>query len=326
MHNYIVVNRVVVAALFLLSAMSFTIRPVAAGGANYFPNIPLITHEGKKVNLYDDLIKDKVVVINFIYTSCPNSCPLETARLRAVQELLGDRVGRDIFMYSITIDPEVDTVQVLSHYAEKFNIGPGWVFLTGKEDDIILLRKKLGLYMDEIQSDDNMDHNLTMIVGNETTGKWIKRSPFDNPKGLANLIGYDLFDGVIPRKGAKSYASVPEVSKLSRGQYLYRTRCTACHTLGQGDGLGPDLLGVVAKRDSKWLTRWLKVPDKMLAEKDPIAMQLFAQYQELAMPNLQLSDIDVAALIDYMATESRRIAMANVEAPAKDEQANHKHH
>ncbi|OUS28806.1 electron transporter SenC [Thalassotalea sp. 42_200_T64] len=326
MRNYILVSRVVLAALFLVSAMNLTIRPAAAAGGNYFPNIPLITHNGKKVHLYDDLLKDKVVVINFIYTSCPNSCPLETARLRAVQELLGDRVGRDIFMYSITIDPEVDTVQVLNHYADKFNIGPGWLFLTGKEDDIILLRKKLGLYMDEIQNGDDLDHNLTMIVGNEATGKWIKRSPFDNPKGLANLIGYDLFDGMVPRKGAKSYASVPEVSKLSRGQYLYRTRCIACHTLGLGDGLGPDLLGVVDKRDRTWLARWLKVPDKMLAEKDPIAMKLFAQYQELAMPNLQLSDIDVAALIDYMAAESRRIAMTNVEAAVKDEPDNHKHH
>ncbi|KGJ99316.1 SCO family protein [Thalassotalea sp. ND16A] len=326
MHNDKIVIKVMLAALCLVSALSLAIRPAGAGGASYFPNIALITHHGNKVHLYDDLLKDKVVVINFIYTSCPNSCPLETARLRAVQELLGERVGRDIFMYSITIDPEVDTVQVLNHYAEKFDIGPGWVFLTGKEDDIILLRKKLGLYMDEIQNGDELDHNLTMIVGNEATGKWIKRSPFDNPKGLANLIGYDLFDGMVARTGAKSYASVPEVSKPSRGQYLYRTRCTACHTLGQGDGLGPDLLGVVAKRDRTWLARWLKVPDEMLAEKDPIAMQLFAQYQQLAMPNLQLSDIDVAALIDYMAAESRRITMTNVEASAKDEQFDHKNH
>ena len=76
-------------------------------GANYFPNVPLVTHEGKPVRFFDDLIKDKVVAINFIYTSCPDSCPLETARLKEVRSILGDRVGRDVFMYSITIDPDL---------------------------------------------------------------------------------------------------------------------------------------------------------------------------------------------------------------------------
>jgi len=65
------------------------------------------------------------VAINFIYTSCPNSCPLETARLMKVKRILGDRVGRDVFLYSITIDPERDTPEVLKEYAEKFQIGPG---------------------------------------------------------------------------------------------------------------------------------------------------------------------------------------------------------
>ena len=116
-------------------------------GANYFPNVPLVTHEGKSVRFFDDLLEDKVVVVNFIYTSCENACPLDTARLAKVQQILGDRVGRDIFMYSITIDPERDTPEVLARYAERFHVGPGWLFLTGKEEDILLLRKKLGLYI-----------------------------------------------------------------------------------------------------------------------------------------------------------------------------------
>ncbi len=85
----------------------------ARWGASYFPNVPLVTHEGKSVRFFDDLIKDKVVLINFVYTSCEDSCPLETARLAVVQRILGDRVGRDVFMYSITVDPETDTPEVL---------------------------------------------------------------------------------------------------------------------------------------------------------------------------------------------------------------------
>jgi protein SCO1/2 len=282
--------------------------PASQGmGAGYFPNIPLTTHEGEKVLFYDDLVAGKTVAINFIFTSCPDSCPAETAKLVRVQEELGDRVGQDIFMYSISIDPEYDTPEVLKAYRKKFAIKPGWTFLTGDEDDIILLRKKLGLYMDEIQNEDN-DHNLTFIVGNDNTGKWIKRSPFDNPKVLANLIGYDLFGGQVFRKNAKSYANVPPAPDFSKGEYLFRTRCESCHTIGGGETrLGPDLAGVTDRREPAWLTRWLKEPDKMLKEGDPTAVQLFEQYQQIAMPNLRLEDEEVTALIDHMRLESRRL-------------------
>src|SRR5580765_3024325 len=115
-------------------------------GANYFPNIELTTQDGKTVHFYDDLIKGKMVAIDLIYTTCQYSCPLETARLAQVQKMLGDRVGKDIFFYSITIDPDRDTPKVLKEYAEKYHIGAGWTFLTGKKADIDRISKKLGLY------------------------------------------------------------------------------------------------------------------------------------------------------------------------------------
>ena len=105
-------------------------------GANHFPNIELITQDGKKVHFYDDLIKGKIVAIDLIYTTCQYSCPLETARLAQVQKKLGDRVGKDIFFYSISIDPKHDTPDVLKAYVEQFHVGPGWTFLTGKKEDI----------------------------------------------------------------------------------------------------------------------------------------------------------------------------------------------
>ncbi|MDV6343326.1 SCO family protein [Nitrosomonas sp. Is37] len=70
---------------------------------------------------------------------------MEAARLRHLQKLLGDRVGRDVFIYSITINPAHDTPTVLKQYAEKFGVAPGWQFFTGKEADITLLRQKLGI-------------------------------------------------------------------------------------------------------------------------------------------------------------------------------------
>ena len=78
-------------------------------GKDYFPNVDLVNQDGKTLKFYDDLIKDKVVAINFIYTHCGDSCPAETASLKRVQALLGDSVGKDVFFYSISIDPDHDT-------------------------------------------------------------------------------------------------------------------------------------------------------------------------------------------------------------------------
>src|SRR6266851_9194227 len=113
-------------------------------GADYFPNVPLTTQDGTSVRLYDDLLKGKAVAINLMYTSCKDECPLETARLAQLQRLLHDRVGKDLFLYSISIDPRHDTPEVLKEYADKFGVGPGWLFITGRLDDIQLIARKLG--------------------------------------------------------------------------------------------------------------------------------------------------------------------------------------
>jgi protein SCO1/2 len=276
-------------------------------GADYFPNVPLVNQDGQTLHFYDDVIKGRVVALNFIFTSCEDSCPMETAKLRQVQEVLGDRVGRDVFMYSITIDPARDTPAALKKYAEKFHVKPGWQFLTGTKADINLLRTKLGLFREQIPEEDLGDHNLSLIVGNEATGQWMKRSPFDNPKILARVLGDQLHNFAVRNVAMKSYAEAKPLPAFSRGEYLFRGRCSSCHSIGGGDSMGPDLLGVVAQRDRAWLVRWLKRPDQMLAEQDPIAVALFAKFKELPMPNLQLNDIEVTDLIEYLESETNRI-------------------
>jgi protein SCO1/2 len=280
-------------------------------GGDYFSNISLLTQEGKTVRFYDDLIKDKVVAINFMFTHCPDACPAETANMRLVQKTLGDRVGRDIFFYSISIDPEHDTPAVLKEYSERFRIGPGWIFLTGKRADIDRLRKKLGLYSEENPGEKTQNHNISLIVGNESTGQWIKRSPFDEPKVLARLLSYSLQRVPVAKPQPVSYAEAQRLPNLSRGEDLYRSRCDSCHSLGKEDGLGPGLAGVTEKRDRVWLARWLKAPDRLLAEKDPIATQLFSRYNKLPMPNLRLSNADVEALITYMAHADKAKRVGN---------------
>lgn len=283
-------------------------------GADYFPNIALTTHTGESVRFFDDLIKDKVVVVNFIFTSCAKACPLETARLKKVYDILGDRVGEDVFLYSISIDPETDTPEVLADYVQRFGIGEGWTFLTGDRDEIITLRKKLGLFIEEIQ-DDPTDHNLSLIIGNQRTGQWMKRSPMENPYFLAMQIGGWLHSWKMPSMNPDSYENAPELRPVTRGEELFRTRCAACHTIGDGDVMntakslvGPDLLAVTKRRERAWLERWLAEPDAMLAEGDPIATALYAQFNRIAMPNLELNPFEVGALLEYLEVESERVA------------------
>lgn len=274
-------------------------------GADYFPNTTLITEEGKKVKFFDDLIKDKVVAINFIYTTCADSCPLETAHLVKVQKLMGDRLGKDVFFYSISIDPEHDTAPVLKEYKERFKAK--WTFLTGDKDEINHLRKKLGLYIDEIDDGSN-NHNISMIIGNQRTGRWMKRSPFENPHVLADQIGHWLTDWKTAKKG-NDYSQAPQLRDFLPGEELFRTRCAACHEMTgdmNNEGIGPDLLGVHLRRERKWLVRWLKEPDKMLEEKDPLAVALFNQYNQVTMPNMRLNRKEVFDLLSFFEAEYNR--------------------
>jgi protein SCO1/2 len=279
-------------------------------GANYFPNAPLITQDGKTVHFYDDLLKGKMVAVDLIYTSCHFSCPLETARMAQVQKLLGDRVGKDIFFYSISIDPARDTPAQLKAYAKKYHAGPGWLFLTGKKQDIELISKKLGLYTD---TDINQDgHISSLMLGDEPNGQWVRQSAVDNPRFLFNAITDLLNHGQTHGKvgTGRSYAEVGEMH-VDRGQYLFATRCIACHTIGHGDKIGPDLMGVTNVRKRDWLTRFIATPDQVMAAKDPVALALFKRYNKVQMPNLQLGREDVRLLIEYMQTQSEAASTQN---------------
>jgi protein SCO1/2 len=279
-------------------------------GANYFPNVTLTTEDGASVRFYDDLIKGKIVAINLIYTTCRYACPLETARLAQVQKLLGDRMGRDVFFYSITIDPAHDTPAVLKAYAEKFHAGPGWLFLTGSQADIDLISRKIGLYSPPNPSDPD-GHVPSLLVGNEVTGQWMRNSGLDNPKFLARTIGDWLNSWQGPKRELKSYAEARPL-RLDRGEYTFNQHCAACHTVGRGGQIGPDLLGVTKTRDRAWLEKFILAPDRMLADGDPIAKELFEKYKQVSMPNLALAPADVTALVDYLARQDAATAPASV--------------
>lgn len=153
--------------------------------ARTFPNPVLITDKNRAVRFYDDLVKDKVVLINFMFTSCTSLCPRATANLAKVQDALGDRLGREVWMISISIDPDHDTVPVLRAYAERNGARAGWTFATGKKADIDLIRTKLGAYDED---SDKTQHTGLVICGNETIGKWMAKYVMAQPATLANFV------------------------------------------------------------------------------------------------------------------------------------------
>jgi protein SCO1/2 len=286
---------VVAAALFAIGAVS----RATAQELDSFPEATFTTHDGKTVRLYNDLVKGKTVAINLIYTTCQYACPLETAKLAQVQRLLGDRMGRDIFFYSITIDPEHDTPEVLKAYAEKYRAGPGWMFLTGKRDDTERVAKRLGLFAERDRATAD-GHVPFLLVGNEATGQWMRNSAMDNPRFIARTIGDWLNSWQSARKEPlQSHAAAPGTA-FDLGEYTFASRCSACHTIGGGDQIGPDLQGVTGARDRAWLTRFIVAPDKMVAERDPIALSLREKYKHVRMPNLGLTDRDAVAIIQYL--------------------------
>ena len=143
----------------------------------------------RTVRFYEDLVKDKKVVINFVYTRCQGICVPVTANLVRVQKLLGDRVGRDIFFYSITLKPEEDTPEALEKYAALHGVGPGWLFLTGKPEDVELLRKKLGFtYADPLEDANKANHVGMLRLGNEPYLRWAACPGQAHPAWIAKSI------------------------------------------------------------------------------------------------------------------------------------------
>ena len=289
------------ALVTLALALPFPAQTAAADDPNsHFPNIELTTQDGKTVHFYDDLVKGKIVAIDFIYTSCQYACPLETARMAQVQKKLGDRVGGDIFFYSISIDPEHDTPKVLKAYMEKFQVGPGWTFLTGKKKDIEFLEKRLGVYNDpSINADGHLPH---LLIGNEATNTWIRANALDNPSFQARMIGefLDNFKHTdFKAEQQKKSGDGSPMANFDRGKYLFARDCVACHTVGQGDKVGPDLLGVTTVRDHDWLVKIIQHPEELLNGSDPIAGAMLKKYNNVRMPNLSVSNDELNLLLQY---------------------------
>jgi protein SCO1 len=156
---------------------------------NVFPNFVLETHEGKKVRYYDDLLKDKIVVINMMYTVCSGICPANITNLLQVQEALGSRLGRDIFMYSLTLQPEFDRPKNLKDYVKLRDIKPGWTLLTGKPSEMEQIRRRMGFVDSDPVADADLKNHTGMVrVGNVALDRWFMMPAMSRPQQIARAI------------------------------------------------------------------------------------------------------------------------------------------
>jgi protein SCO1/2 len=149
----------------------------------YFSDVKLIDQDGRTLRFYTDMLKGKTVIVNAFFTTCTSVCPPMNRNLEMVQQALGDRLGRDVFILSISVDPVNDTPPRLKNYAQRFHAKPGWTFLTGKKENIDWALYKLGQYVQ-----DKNDHTSIIIIGNESTGLWKKAFGLAKADELIRLV------------------------------------------------------------------------------------------------------------------------------------------
>lgn len=318
-------------SLLLLMASLQVTQAGQRWGKDYLPNNPVLTQDGRQVSFYDDVLKGKIAVISFIYTSCRDICPMITARLSQLEEKLGDVVGRDIVFVSVSIDPETDTPAKLKEYSEAFSAGPGWLFLTGKPEDIAVIRHKLGDRRDKLS-----DHRNEALLYNDATGDWERASTFADLNTLAVTVrNMDPVWRNDPRRAAVDKPAEAVVAKATTdaahsghdeplgglpGQALFIKTCGSCHTVGKGARVGPDLAGLTTRRTRSWITSYVTGPEKMRAAGDPVALELQNRFRAVRMPNLQLSEDDARDVIGYIEMQTYA-----AEAEKKDPHAHHHH-
>ena len=192
---------VLAAASMLFPVIPGTNPAVAEGAAQsaeqeiqrareYFTNLELINQDGETVRFFDDVLKDKVVVINFIFTNCEGACPLMTHKLTMVRDRLEGKIGNPLQFVSLSLDPARDTPAAMKEFARMHNADhEGWVFLTGKPEHLDSIIKRLGQY-----TEDGEAHSTLMLAGNVNTAHWMKIPPQDQPPQIAEKRSKRLED------------------------------------------------------------------------------------------------------------------------------------
>jgi protein SCO1 len=158
-------------------------EPPQSDAQKYFSDVQLMNQDGEKMRFYTDLLKGKTVIINSFFATCQGSCLPLMRNLQQVQESLGDRLGKDARIISISVDPTVDTPGALKAYAQKLKAKPGWYFLTGDKAGVEFALKKLGQFVEAKES-----HLNIFIIGNDRTGLWKKAFGLAKSEDIVKVV------------------------------------------------------------------------------------------------------------------------------------------
>jgi len=189
-------RRFIAHAAFLAAGIAFADPLLAHEGAHavsdspreraariFFSDRRLVTQDGDEVRFFSDVLKDKVVLISFVFTQCKDTCPLQTRRVADVQALMPGFAGNSVRFVSISVDPVNDRPEVLREYANRFHAGPGWTFLTGDKKDIDDVVRRLGHAAPTREA-----HTSLFVLGNARTGRWLKLDPDTAPVDIAERL------------------------------------------------------------------------------------------------------------------------------------------
>ena len=182
-------------ALLLALLLSGTAGAQSVG--SYLRDLPLVDQHGNEVDLYS-LMKGKTVVINSFFATCSGSCPVMANAFAAIRDRFQDRVGRELVLVSITVDPERDTPEKLRAYAKQMKAGEGWYFLSGSKEQVERALRKLGQYVESREQ-----HQNVFLIGNDRTGLWKKAFGLAKPAELIELVRVVLDDPGVPAAGGR---------------------------------------------------------------------------------------------------------------------------
>jgi protein SCO1/2 len=190
-------TRTAVVVLLLLAVANVQAQAPApqpspqSAAQSYFGDTVLLDQDGREHRFYTDLVRGKIVIMDFIYTRCVGPCPILSSTFAKLQARLGDRLGKDVFLLSFSVDPAYDTPARLKEYAGRFHAKPGWLFLTGSRENAEAVLRRLGQWVESPEQ-----HQTLYIVGNEPTGLWKKAFGLAKPEDL-----FPVIDSVIDDRG-----------------------------------------------------------------------------------------------------------------------------
>jgi len=166
------------------SAVAATLQQEEERARSYFTNLELINQHGETVRFFDDVLKDKVVVINFIFTNCEGACPLITHKLTLVRDRMEGQIGKPVHFVSLSLDPKRDTPAAMKTFAKTHHADhDGWVFLTGKPENLDYIIKRLGQFTDDVEA-----HTTMMLAGNVSAAHWMKILPHEQAPAIAEKL------------------------------------------------------------------------------------------------------------------------------------------